>query len=143
MQNEYSDIKERDEIEGLFHYRIYPEQNLVVVKLLQNVTSSDIARWESVMMQEPLFKRDMDGVIDQREYVAYLNSDDVRELAEINRTQHKVNGRWIHLVNEIISTSLSYKYKKESSDIQKLEIFYTVERASEFLGYDLAPYLEA
>lgn len=141
MQNKLGDLQEREEIQKLLRYRIYPEQNLVVVKLMQTVTENDIARWEYVMINEPLFKPDMDGVIDQREFAAQLSFDDVKELDELNKTQHKVNGRWVHLVNEPISTAMSYRYKTVSSDQQIFEVFGTVEAASTFFGYDVAPYL--
>ena len=143
MENRRSYINPDDGIEELFRYRIHPERNLVVVKLLQTVTVRDIARWESVMIQEPLFSPDMDGIVDQRQASADLTRDDVTELAELTKTTHKVKGRWIHLVNDPMPTAMAIQYKREVDEQQEVEAFSTIESASKFLGYNVEPYLAA
>ena len=143
MENRLNERDPNAGIENLFRYRIHPERNLVVVKLLQTVTVRDIARWESVMIQEPLFSPHMDGVIDQRQAPADLTRDDVTELANLTKTTHKVKGRWIHLVSEPIPTAMVIQYKREVDKQQEIEAFSTTESASRFLGYDVEPYLAA
>jgi len=143
LENRRSCINPDDGIEKLFRYRIHPERNLVVVKLLQTVTVRDIARWESVMIQEPLFSPDMDGIVDQRQASADLTRDDVTELAELTKTTHKVKGRWIHLVNDPMPTAMAIQYKREVDEQQEVEAFSTIESASKFLGYNVEPYLAA
>jgi len=143
LENRHSDISPDDGIENLFRYRIHPERNLVVVKLLQAVTARDIARWELAMMQEPLFSPDMDGIIDQREASADLKRDDVTELAKLTRTTHKVKGRWVHLVDDPLPTAMAIQYKREVDGQQEVEAFSTTESASKFLDYNIEPYLAA
>lgn len=142
MDNKDNEVQLPAEIAAYFRCFIYLEKRLVVLRLLQTASLKEIALWEAAMMHEPLFSPDMDGVVDQRVTPAELNCTDVKELAETNRSKHGVRGRWVHLVNDPMSTAMAIMYKRETGEQQQIEAYSSIKAISEFFGYDITPYLD-
>lgn len=125
----------------MYHYKIYPKQNLVVIKFDGEIDFEEMLKMHHEMMKDPEYHKHLDGVADQRTAIMQLSPKEIQEIARFNKEHDLVSGRWAHIITSPIETALAKTYQKDALDLHGMHIFYNVETASSYMGFDISPYM--
>jgi len=116
-----------------FQYRIYPDERFIAFKC-SGALSLDFTKESYLKISEdPDFDPTYNGIGDWRSITEVMLPEEARELAKFVRCAG--------LVDKPVLTALGAIYKAAVEPQHRLELFSTVEGASNFLGRDVSKYL--
>jgi len=116
-----------------FQYRIYPDERFIAFKCL-GALSLDFTK-------ESYLKLSEDPDFDPTYNTEVMLPEEARELAKFVIENQLATGRCAGLVDKPVLTALGAIYKAAVEPQHRLELFSTVEGASNFLGRDVSKYL--
>jgi hypothetical protein len=128
-------------IKAMYTYKIYPERNLIVIRFEGEIDFSEMMELHHDMINDPEYHKNLDGVADQRTATLQLTTKEISKIARFNLDHDLVSGRWAHIIITPIETALAKTYQRKALDQHGMHIFYNIETASAYLGYDISPYL--
>lgn len=121
---------------------VHPEQKLVIGVFQGSVTLEEHKELKLSLAEHDQVDDDYRGVLDYRHAEIDMSVSDVEQLAEEAKALGASGGRWALLIDAPKETALSMIYLNRIGSGQQENIFASVVHASQFLGLDLAPFLE-
>lgn len=126
----------------MVRYTIHSALNLVVAHFNEGVSAQDVLGFFEGMRDDPAYRPSMNGVVDMRQAVSQLVAEEVRALAQFAAEGAFKRGKWALLVTDPKSTAFSMLYRQGVGESYAVQVFSSVDGASEFLGHDLAGLLD-
>jgi hypothetical protein len=126
----------------MVHFKIHDALNLVVARFDGEVSAREIFAFFEGMRDDPQYRPSMDGVADMRQSVTQLNAEEVRELAQFAAEGGFKRGKWALLVTDPKSTAFSMLYRQSVGESYAVQVFSSVDGASDYLGRDLTGILD-
>ena len=127
----------------MFHYEIYSEDSLIVLKLDGDCDFSELMTGIQTYMNDPKYLPDFTGVLDMRFGKLVLTPGEIRQISEFVHQQKFAKGRWCHIVDDPMNTALGTLYANLIKDEHPLKVFSTIEAASDYVMIDLSKYLKS
>jgi len=127
----------------VYRYKIHKELKLIFIQLLGDLTLTEVIELNLQLFADPDFSTTFNGLCDARHAKLKLNLKNLhqihRAISELGGTQ----GYWAHLIeNNPRNATLTLEYAAACPRPHHGKVFYTLEEAERFLGYqDLKTYL--
>jgi len=125
----------------VIYYKIFPELNLIALRLAGDCYFSALMACIRAYMQDPAYQPTLNGVLDMRDGRLVLTPEEILQISSFVHQQKFAKGRWCHLVEHPRSTALGTLYQNLIQDEHPLKVFSTLEAASSFLLTDLGQVL--
>lgn len=126
----------------MYEYRIFPEQNITIVRYVGVVRFEEIARACQEIVQDPDFKPDYKGLSDERRATIIMSREEIARLAKLIQEISPLSGRWAHIIDTPRSAVSASEYGRYSAEFHENNFFSTVEATAEYLDIpELEKYL--
>lgn len=124
----------------MYTYTIYPDKAFAVVKFMGHVTREEILTYYQDIYEHPDYSEEFCGVADLREAILEVIPSDIPEFGEIGASN--TTGKWVLLVTEPQNTAFALLYSDVATKKHPLIVASETATASNFLNFDVAPYLD-
>jgi hypothetical protein len=121
--------------------RVYPKDELVIVRFTGDVFLSDLRTLENMILQHTDYQLHYVGLYDFRESTKRYTHKDLLELIKLQPI-HPDKGRWCSLNSTPVDTALAMLYAVQRKGENPFNVFSTIPAASDFLNRDLASRLK-
>ncbi|OGG96059.1 MAG: hypothetical protein A2508_03040 [Candidatus Lambdaproteobacteria bacterium RIFOXYD12_FULL_49_8] len=120
---------------------IYPKERLIVAIYNGDIRMADAIEATGNMIVDPNFSPEFDGVIDYRQAELLFSVQEIIDFSDAAAKSKITGGRWCTIVSRPQETALLSIFKNHLKDQHPVELFCTINAASEYLGRDLSKYL--
>ena len=111
---------------------------VVSMKFEGDVTEGEVLKLHQTLLADPEYNKHYNGIGDQRRANMLLSPDEIEKIAEFNRVNDMIKGRWALLIHAPRGSALGMIYEEEAKSIHDVRIFVTEEAASDYLGFDIS-----
>ena len=125
----------------MVEFDIYPNEHLVVAYYEGRITFADVVEVTGRMIVDPRYQQEFDGVSDYRNGEINFTVKEVIAFSDAAAQNKIASGRWCILVSRPQETALLSLFKSHLKAQHPVELFCTINAASEYLGRDLSKYL--
>ena len=122
---------------------IFPDEQLIVGKYFGDVSMSDITCLTQKMVSMPDYSPSFNGVTDFRGINLLMTQDELHDFIKSAIENEVSLGTWCLICDTPITTAFMLLFKSQLKSRHPVEVFSTVEAASDRLGIDVSKYLPA
>ncbi len=124
-----------------FNYKIFSDDRLVSFRCAGPVTLEFAKESYLNLSRDAAFDPSFDGIGDWRGITTTMTPEEAKQLAHLVVDMKLSSGRWAGLVSSPMITALATIYKNAVKRQHTLELFTTIEGASDYLGRDVSRFL--
>ncbi|MDH5300141.1 MAG: hypothetical protein OEW58_02120 [Gammaproteobacteria bacterium] len=125
----------------MISHQIFPEVELVSVRLEDSVEFADVKRSLAVLARSDEYRQGYAVIVDLRDAKLGFHPRDMKKLVSWNRRLGLAVGSWVFLVHTPLETALAKTYQANARALHTVEVFYTVRAISQFLGRNVSAYI--
>ncbi len=123
----------------MYKYQIYTDMSLAVVQFSNSVTKEEVFEYFTEIGTDERYQPTFSGIVDLRGSDIQLKANDLAILAEAGSKNS--TAKWVLLVTDPRNTAFSLLYKEVLDHSHPLAVVCEEQSASDFLGFDIVPFL--
>lgn len=126
---------------SLHQINIHSHDSLIICSYSGQITIDEIEHATEEMVNRPEFSKAHDGVSDFRQAKVLFTRNELERFNAKAIENSFSTGSWCILADSPMETAMALIYAHEMKEVHPVEVFSTVQGASDFLKKDLSRYL--